>query len=501
MEVDKLIDSLKGTSHRVLVVGLGKSGVAALRYLTSSGICVCGVDQKIRSSFSPELLSELEASGVELYFEDKVARSLAEFALMVISPGIPLNSPILRDARTLRLPIVSEMELGMAIAKLPCIAVTGSNGKSTTVSLVAELLKGQGYRPKLCGNIGTPIVETLCIGEEVVSNSQDLLVVEASSYQLESVNTFKPIIGIWLNLSENHLERHGSLDAYGAAKIRMFERQDQECFSIVNVDDRFISSRLKEIPGKICAVSTNASNPELGSRYAIINFHPASGVDRITISMDRVTEEIELRSCPLLGLHNRYNIAASLLAVYAWSLKSGRIVNREALIQAVTGFRTLSHRIEPLIITDDLVAINDSKSTTVASSVVALVTVASEFPGRMIKLLLGGKSKKGSWEPLALKAKEFSAILEITCFGADGAAISQELSKEGIRARVFATMKEAVDSACNDLLGGDVLLFSPGCASFDEFSDFEARGNMFRSMICRRYPNSSPSLPTERLAS
>jgi len=393
----------------------------------------------------------------------------------VISPGIALDTPIPSEIKAKRIPIIGELELGVEYSQIPSLIVTGSNGKSTTVSILAELLNYSENKSYLCGNIGHPVVDLL----ENDTQKPDCLVVEASSYQLESCEVLHPHFGMLLNISDNHLERHGSLQTYRTAKLKLFARQIKDDFAILNSDDPFVLEIAPNLNGKLCLFGQDTSKMKGAFATAVIVYVPHQGIDEIEIRRGTQIERYDISKGRLVGEHNRYNWACAILAARLYGAPSSRIV------ECIEAFQGLPHRLEIISRADGKIVINDSKSTTVASTTAALDSIHKAFAGCAIKLLLGGKVKLGSWKPLAERIKNIPTV-EITCFGGDGARVAEELLQYGITVARFATMKEAVLHTHQHLRAGEVLLFSPGCLSFDEFTDFEARGDVFKSLICPR---------------
>jgi len=497
MSFQDKISLLKRSNKKVLVIGLGISGIESARFLRRHELSVRLVERQSeelflsKSKFS-HAVQELRAIGVEISFGldgERIAPLLADVGLVILSPGVPIESAVVGTIKRLGVPYVSELELGIELHGGRSLVVTGSNGKSTTVSLLDFILRQAGLHSYLCGNVGTPVISNEELHQESVGQ-RSLLVVEASSYQLEACTVLKPAVSIILNLSENHLERHGSLERYGAAKGRVLRLQTSEDLAIINADDPAVMSLANSCSATL-ALFGRAVLTELTKRAPICASIDESNPDGaiIRVSIEGNTELYETRSSALLGAHNRYNMAAAILA-------ARRIgVVPEVIQSSLDTFTPLEHRLEVVVRRDidRALIINDSKSTTVAASIAALSTVRRHFPQHRLVIMIGGLSKAGSWEPLlALIKAEGSFIEPVICFGKDGPLLASHCRAQHISCVVAATLRSGADLALESLdqLGQGVVLLTPGCASFDEFTDFEHRGTEFK-----RYVHEAIKLP------
>lgn len=481
MDVRSVLKNIALEKSRILVVGLGISGVETARFLAGAGYRVATIERTeeerfLRASKYRDAIADLRKLGVESYFgvDGEGAADLFESVrLAVLSPGVALESAICGALKRRSIPWISEIELGLELLQLPSVIVTGSNGKSTTVSLVHQMLKDSGFDSRLCGNVGIPVVADLTRDHifEDLAPGKKVLVVEASSYQLESCLNIKPRVAALLNISDNHLERHGTLQRYFEAKARLFANQDSGDFAILNADDALVASLAPRVRSQVAFFGTK--DLPAGSRFGAV-----VGDADISVRIDGKQEHYTTGKTRLLGAHNRLNIAAALLGARLLGAAP------EALQRTLENFSPLEHRLEFLQLQGLPLYINDSKSTTVAASVAALRSVVGSFPERKITLMIGGLAKAGSWEPLFSLITEFQNQLHRTvCFGKDGNILANHCRRYSLPYVQAASLADGVAAAAAQSSPDDVILLSPGCASFDEFSDFEERGTVFKSIV------------------
>jgi UDP-N-acetylmuramoylalanine--D-glutamate ligase len=374
---------------------------------------------------------------------------------------------------------VSELELGVELHGGRAVVVTGSNGKSTTVSLIHHILTRSGQPAFLCGNVGTPVIAS----EEILAPSsvtRSTLVVEASSYQLESCTVLHPEVSVFLNITDNHLERHGSIERYAAAKSRALRLQSTGDIGIFNGDDPIVRRMAQKCSASAVYFGRRETHEmeKLSHRWAAIQYLPGEK-STVDVQWEQGVEQYDLTNISLLGLHNRYNVAASILAARALG------VTQQDIQAALPSFRPLLHRLELVIDAEGTTVINDSKSTTVAATVAAYSTVKESYPGRPVILMIGGLSKAGSWEPLlSMIDPKDTEVPPVLCFGKDAPLLSSHCRAKGISHAVYATLRDATTFAMRPPYDdGRVVLLSPGCASFDEFADFEERGIEFKRFV------------------
>lgn len=479
MGAEEVVRSIMTPGVRVAVVGLGVSGVETAKFLRKIGVLPVCVERRERDSFllsSPFVaeVDQLIGAGVEVYFGVEgpaLAPSVSDVVAAVLSPGVSLAGPTGKFFSQRGIPMVGEFELGVALSRTPTTIVTGSNGKSTTVSLIHAAWEEAGKRCRLCGNVGTPVIAGACDGA-----AWDLLVGEASSYQLESCSVLCPDVAVFLNLSENHLERHGTIESYRDAKLRLFQRHGSNHTAVLNYDDPFVQSAANQLASS--PVWFGRTIPA-GAHGVVISYDPANGVDEISYRLSQGEGTVCLKRSPLRGVHHRYNIAAALAA---FLVKGGPIAAFERMVGSFVG---LAHRTEVVGEWSRRTVINDSKSTTVAATLAALTSMVADYPEHAITLLIGGLVKVGSWQPLfsAVQREQQNRSIEIICFGRDGHLLEDAARQSDVPVRRYQTVAEAIASLPRQSHGPEVILFSPGAASFDEFRDFEDRGEQFRAMI------------------
>jgi UDP-N-acetylmuramoylalanine--D-glutamate ligase len=484
MSFHATLKALISSGSKVLVVGLGISGIESAKFLRRMGLHVVVCDRQTEEVFTQRSkyvgsMRELREISAEIRFGidgEGVAPLLTDVGLVVVSPGVPLESPLVATIKAHGLPIVSELELGIELHGGRSIVVTGSNGKSTTATLLDHVLRHAGVHSHLCGNVGTPVIANDEISE-VCERERALLVVEASSYQLEACTVLKPCISILLNVSENHLERHGTIERYAAAKARAFALHDDGDYIVANADDSRVVSLAQASRGRLAVFGQRPEQElsHIGSDWACISSDPV-----LRVSFGGVVEKYDLEKCNLLGVHNRYNIAAVVLA----ARRAG--ISHDAVQGGLESFYPLEHRLEPVRNDAGLRIFNDSKSTTVAAAVAAFQTICSEYSKSSVVVMIGGLSKAGSWEPLLALLKEHKAeLLPVVCFGKDGALLGSLCEGVGVPSQVAANLRAATACGISMLrsVNDAVMLLTPGCASFDEFTDFEHRGREFKRFV------------------
>ena len=440
--------------RHALIVGAARSGLAAARLLRRHGVDVRVVDARGADAL-PEAARELAELGVEVRLGADDAGALEGRDVVVWSPGIPETHPIAAAARAGSIPVRSELEVGYLAAHAPLVCVTGTNGKSTTTDLIGHLLRAAGREVAVCGNIGRPI----CDVAETVS-AAGLLVVEVSSFQLETVDRLKPFVGVWLNLTPDHLDRHGSLAGYGALKQRLFARQSEEDWAVWNADDPEVMARR----------SGGGSWLEVSARRPVEE--GAFVRDGALVLAWRGGTEVLMpaRELGIRGPHNRVNALAAVAAVLPLEIAPA------TLRQALQSYRGLEHRLEPVAVVDGVSFVNDSKATNAGSLEVALDSF-----DQPVVLIAGGRDKGQDFSPLSARVREATRAVILIGEGAEGMARAWA----GARLERAGSLAEAVDRAFDRARPEGVVLLSPGCASFDMFRDYEDRGRAFKAEVAR----------------
>jgi len=426
---------------KILIVGFGVSGQAAARYLMHCGAKVAVTDSRALADLGtfPKDLRDIEG-----FWGGHSEEAFRGRDMIVLSPGVPLELPELKRARKRGVKVVGEFGLAASLLKSPMIAVTGTNGKSTTVSLIEAMLRSARKKVALGGNIGTPLME---IVEE--KKKFDWVVAEVSSYQLETVlKPFRPKIAVILNITEDHLDRYPSFEAYAKAKFRIFEDQTTSDVLVFGADDPVVAKGIKKTKSKKTPVSI------------------AGPADRIVFG----NEEYPLARVKLTGVHNRENMTAAIAAARAAG------AGPAAIQKALETFEGLPHRTEFVREREGVRYYDDSKGTNVDATVKSLLG----FEDGHVVLIAGGRDKGGSYAPLRDVARRKTKL--VLTIGEAGPAIAKAL-KGGAELVPVGTMDRAVRVAAERAKPGDVVLLSPACSSFDQFRDYKDRGNTFQKLV------------------
>ncbi|WNG34686.1 UDP-N-acetylmuramoyl-L-alanine--D-glutamate ligase [Archangium minus] len=447
---------------KVVVYGLAKSGLAAIRLLRAKGARVTALDARTEEALG-ETARELKALGVTLVSGPTPPALLESQQLVVVSPGVPLALPEIQKARAAGVPVWGEVELAWRyLSHLPLIGITGTNGKSTTTALTGELFSSSGKRTFVGGNLGRPLAEAaLSPGE------WEALVVELSSFQLEGIDTLKPLGSTILNLTPDHIDRYESHAAYGAAKARIFRNQAQGDFTVVNADDADVM-RLAEA-AKVPVYGFSLTGRPVAAAPKLAGMAVAQPGGFRFEGAGEKGESFTLSNRALRGGHNAQNaMAAALLARLAG-------VPHEAVQAGLDSYPGLPHRLESVRVLDGVEWVNDSKATNVDSVLVAL----RAFP-KDVLLIAGGKGKGAPYAPMVDEGR--GKVKGVLTIGQDAEMIAR--AYEG-SAPVYAcgTLAEAVQRARALAKAGDTVLLSPACASYDQFQNFEHRGDTFKRLV------------------
>jgi UDP-N-acetylmuramoylalanine--D-glutamate ligase len=443
----------------VLVAGAGRSGIAAARFLLTRGARVILTDTKSEDQLLPAIASLRDVAGHtgELVLElgGHRAGSFRECAFVVVSPGIPLTIPEFEISRNAGIPILAEVELASRHLNGKILAITGSNGKTTTTTLLAELLRGAGLKGHAAGNIGTPLINFAAD-----SSPDDVYSVELSSFQLEGIYKLRPFVAAILNLTPDHLDRYSTFDDYIEAKQRIFINQTETDFAVLNADD----ARTASIATAVC------SKPVFFSRKKLSDYGAFLRNDCVIYRNGYLEKTLFPVSDILLkGAHNLENV----LAACAMAILAG--APPESLKQVIRNFRGVEHRIEFVAEINGVQYYNDSKATNVDATIKSL----EAFPSNIL-LIAGGRDKGGDFTVLKTLARQ--RVKQLVLIGEAAGKIKQALA-EVVEVSEAGSMEEAV-STCRLLARpGDIVLLAPSCASFDMFENYEHRGRVFKNAV------------------
>ncbi|MFZ0043853.1 MAG: UDP-N-acetylmuramoyl-L-alanine--D-glutamate ligase [Solirubrobacteraceae bacterium] len=430
-----------------LVVGLARSGVAAALALHARGEEVIGCDAgTIASPALARAAQRLSEAGVEVHLDASGDALAARAGTLIKSPGVPQTAPAIGAARRRGIPVIGELELAWRLLPNEFIAVTGTNGKTTTSEWIGHIHREAALPVAVAGNVGTAASSLVgSLGAEAT------VVCEASSFQLEDTTAFAPEVAVLLNLEPDHLDRHGSFEDYIAAKLRIFANQGNYDIAVAPVD-----LDVEDLGGCARRVPFGSDGAELADRAGHLWWDDAPLV---------ADDQISLR-----GDHNRANAMAAAAACLA------RGIDREAVAAGLQNFAGVAHRLEPIAVRGGVAFVNDSKATNVASTVVALLSY-----GGGVHLIAGGRGKRQDFSPLAPLVAERCAAVYLIGEAAD--ELSAALAPAGVDLQRVEDLERAVDAAARAARPGETVLLSPACASYDQYPDFEARGEHFRELV------------------
>lgn len=443
-------------NKRVLVVGLGKSGIAAALFLRERGARVTVSDSRDAVSLAGEIPALLEA-GIMVESGGHGLLTFRRSDLIVVSPGVPMDTPELKQVVAFGLPVIGELELASRYLQGQVAAITGSNGKTTTTTLVGEILKAAGLPTLVGGNIGVPVIDLV-----PESTPESWSVLEVSSFQLETVEEFHPKIAVVLNITPDHLDRHGSFANYAAAKTRITERQGAKDFLVLNAEDK----ATQMVAGK-----TKAQVFWFSGRRPIKQGAFVHGESVLFVAKEGGKAEpiLPLNEIPLKGAHNVENVLAAVCVARLAGVPA------EVIRGAVRGFKAVEHRLEFVRSVGGVEYYNDSKATNVDATMKALAS----FRGG-IHLILGGKDKDSDYTQIAELLRE--RVKAVYTIGSAAEKIEREL-REVVKMKSAGTMQVAVSEAAAAAEPGDVVLLAPACSSFDQFENYEHRGRVFRQLV------------------
>ncbi len=438
---------------RVLVVGLARTGVATSLFCAARSARVTATDSRAENEIG-QAIASLRSAGVALELGGHQEKTFLAQDLIIPSPGVPADAPPLQVARAQGVIVWSEIELADRFLNGRLIGITGSNGKTTTTSLIGHILQESGFATLVAGNIGTPLIG--CVEE---TRDDTVTVAELSSFQLELIETFRPDISIFLNLTPDHLDRHHTLEAYGAAKARLFENQTQHDAAVLNADDPATTPYAPQRPRVYWFSRKQRVAQGAFLRGEEIVFRN-DGHEEVVLKQEEI---------PLAGAHNLENVLAAVAATRLAGAPA------QSIARAIRSFAGVEHRLEFVAEIGGVRYYNDSKATNVDATLKAL----DSFPGRIL-IILGGKDKGSDYTVLQKPLRE-KAILAFL-IGATAEKIEKQIAGSVAIERA-GTIERAVETASQAARPGDIVLLAPACASFDQFENYEHRGRVFKNLV------------------
>ncbi|HEU5342204.1 UDP-N-acetylmuramoyl-L-alanine--D-glutamate ligase [Edaphobacter sp.] len=443
-------------NKRVLVVGLGKSGISAAMFLRKLGARVTVSDTRSATALAKEIPTLLDA-GIMVEAGGHGLLTFRRQDLIVVSPGVPMDTPEVKQSLEYGMKVIGELELASRFLKGRVVAITGSNGKTTTTTLVGKIFSDAGVQTQVGGNIGLPVIDLIEKSTPETTN-----VLEVSSFQLETIEEFHPHIAVVLNITPDHLDRHGSFEAYAAAKTRITERQGPEDFLVLNAEDK---------PTQMVAAKSKAQIYWFSPRRPIKQGAFVHGESIVFIPREGAKPEpvMPVAEIHLKGAHNVENVLAAVCTARLAGIPA------EKIRASVASFKAVEHRLEFVRTVNGVEFYNDSKATNVDAAMKALAS----FP-KGIHLILGGKDKDSDYTLMADLLRE--RVKTVYTIGSAAEKIERHL--QGVVKMVAAgTLQAAVAEAAKTATPGEVVLLSPACSSFDQFDNYEHRGRMFRQFV------------------
>ena len=448
----------KWFDKKVLILGLSKSGVAAAKYLNDKGAQCFITEKKSLADKDKQLVEELTAAGIKTEFEHHSDEFMEDVYIAVTSPGIPPNSELMQKLKEKNIQVISEIELAYLETQIPFVAITGTNGKTTTTELTNFILNKE-YKAEKCGNIGIPPCSLLRDLNTDKEKETDFFVCEVSSFQLTYSPSFRPQIAVWMNFTPDHIDWHGGLDKYFEAKASLFAPEKRPGFAVFNAEDEKVFEFGKSYAGEKFffgkELETNCSYIKDGAIY--FKREPKNIEEKI----------IDLKDIPLVGNHNYQNVMASVICAKICG------VDNEKIQQAIKEFKAPEHRCEFVANIQGKDVYNDSKATNPEAAIFAL----KSFEGRTLTLIAGGTDKMTDLTEFCETVKKY--VKTVVLLGAAKERFEAELRKNGFENIVTAdSFTDGVDKAFET--DSEVILLSPACSSYDMFSGYEERGRVFK---------------------
>jgi UDP-N-acetylmuramoylalanine--D-glutamate ligase len=460
---------MKLKNKKIVVVGLGRTGLAAARFLHQKGARVLVADTADESQLV-DSVRILRKMGVALELGPHRTTSFQDADLIVVSPGVSHTIEPIERARSRGIPLMGEVELASRFIKEPIVAVTGTNGKTTTTELLGQMLKNSGISVFVGGNIGKPLIEYADRGQK-----EQIVVAEISSFQLDTIDSFRAKVSVLLNITPDHLDRYPNFEAYADSKMRIFSNQQADDVAVLNRTDPLIRAKTKAIKSQqlfFPSLEADEQGAVLNGKRIILNLDKLKRIQskiRIPHSAFRIPEYLDIAKLRLLGRHNFENACAASLA----ALASGATL--EGIQKTLDHFKGLAHRLELVATVNGVHYYNDSKATNVDGVLRALDSFS-----KPVLLLMGGRDKGSNFS--ALQDHMRAHVKELIVMGEAAESIRTALGQL-LPTKVAASMQDAVTTAFQDADSEDVVLFSPGCASFDWYSNYAERGDDFRRAV------------------
>ena len=444
-------------NKKVLLIGLAKTGISTIKHLNKLGAKVVVNDIKDKDKLKDILNDLSDLNNIE-YILGHHPENIDDIDMVVVSPGVPLDLPFILKIKSKNIEIIGEVELAYRLSKNPVfIGITGTNGKTTTTTLVGEIFKKANKDTYIVGNIGNPVIDTVD-----TANENSVLVTELSSFQLESIDTFKPHVSAILNFTEDHLNRHHTMKAYIEAKSRIFENQDSKDFCILNYDDECVRSLADKVKAKKVFFSRKET---LDCGIYLDNDN------NIIINIDKKIVLLNKDELSLPGNHNLENCMAAAAIAYVCN------IDIDTIRKVLKTFSGVEHRQEFVRNLNGIMFVNDSKATNPDSSIKAI-----ESYNRPIVLIAGGMDKHSNFEQFLDVAKQ--NVYALVLLGETAQKIKECAQNKGFNnITVVKNMKEAVNASYQIAREGDVVLLSPACASWDMYKSFEVRGIDFKDNV------------------